>query len=877
MRISFTAFRLVALFTITMAARPGQAQTGGQPVTGSVIDPTGAVLLAAQIELKTVTGTLVNSTTADNAGAFRFDRVAPGQYDVVVTFEGFQPTTVRVNVTNRAPSPVRVTLPLAGISQEVTVANAPAEVKTDAASNLDASSVDASAIEKLPVFDQDVLATMTRFLDAAAIGTNGATLIVNGVEVNNLMVSASAIQQIKINQDPYSAEYPRPGRGRIEVVLKPGSQDYHGTFNGIVRDSVFDARNAFAAVKAPEQRRIFEGFLSGPVRHSEKTSFTLSLKDTADDAQAIVFAQGLSGAVHENVAAPYRNVLAAGTLNHQRGDNTTMSLTLSYQDQTRHNQDVGASVGGSQGGVAFPSAGTSQGGVTLPSAGTNWNFLEQSATYTQQTILTSRLLNQFRLFVGQEFEPTTSVNPAPKLVVLDAFTGGGAQGDQLRTEHHFTLTEMLTWSSGRHTIKGGMNIPDWSRRRFDDNTNVGGTFYFSSLADYAAGRPYAFIEQIGNGHVAFLEKVIGFFVQDEVRVSPRLSASLGLRYDWQNYFHDDNNVGPRGSIAFAPGADGKTVIRGGAGVFYDRSGPRPIQDLLRYNGIRQLRYVITNPGYPDPFAPGQSLATEPPSVVQLAPGIELPTTVQYSVSLERQLAKSTSASVTYTGTRGFHQFLSRDVNAPPPPLYAARPDPTRGVVREIESTGKLLGNSVQFTLRGQVTRLFNVSAQYTLSETKNDTAGITWMPPNSYNLSLEYARADFDQRHRFDLLATINPGSWFNVGVALAAYSGRPYSLTTGLDDFNTGLANARPQGVSRNSLEGPGYADLDLRWSRDLFLNPAKNASGPVLTLGVDAFNVLNRVNESGYIGTFTSPFFGRAVAAQPPRRLQFSARVKF
>jgi len=160
--------------------------------------------------------------------------------------------------------------------------------------------------------------------------------------------------------------------------------------------------------------------------------------------------------------------------------------------------------------------------------------------------------------------------------------------------------------------------------------------------------------------------VIGFFVQDEIRVSPRLSASLGLRYDWQNYFHDDNNIGPRGSFAFAPNADGRTVIRGGAGVFYDRTGPRPIQDLMRYNGIRQLRYVITNPGYPDPFAPGQSLATEPPSVVQLAPGIELPTTLQYSVSLERQLAKSTSASVTYVGNRGFHQFLSRDVNAPPP-------------------------------------------------------------------------------------------------------------------------------------------------------------------------------------------------------------------
>jgi outer membrane receptor protein involved in Fe transport len=116
-------------------------------------------------------------------------------------------------------------------------------------------------------------------------------------------------------------------------------------------------------------------------------------------------------------------------------------------------------------------------------------------------------------------------------------------------------------------VKAGINIPDWSRRRFDDNTNSGGTFYFSSLGDYTAARPYAFIQQAGNGHVAFLEKVVGLFVQDEIRITPRLSATLGLRYDWQNYFHDNNNFGPRGSIAFAPPADGRTVIRAGAGVF----------------------------------------------------------------------------------------------------------------------------------------------------------------------------------------------------------------------------------------------------------------------------------------------------------------------
>jgi hypothetical protein len=169
--------------------------------------------------------------------------------------------------------------------------------------------------------------------------------------------------------------------------------------------------------------------------------------------------------------------------------------------------------------------------------------------------------------------------------------------------------------------------------------------------------------------------------------------------------------------------------------------------------------------------------------------------------------------------------------------------------------------------------------QYTLSKATNDTSGVNWMPPNSYDLSLEYARADFDQRHRVDFIGTFNSGSWANLGVALALYSGRPYSITTGRDDFNTGTANARPAGVARNSLEGPGYADLDVRWSRELPLHLTGRTpkSGPSATVGIDAFNVLNRVNYSRYIGTRTSPFFGRAISAQSARQLQLSLRLSF
>src|SRR5262249_7484756 len=160
-------------------------------------------------------------------------------------------------------------------------------------------------LENLPVFDQDVLATMSRFLDLSSVGSTGATLVVNGMEVNSLNVSASAIQQIKINNDPYAAEYVRPGRGRIEVITKPGSQHYQGTANVLFRDSAVDARTAFASTLPTEQRRIFEGFLSGPLGRSESTMFTLSVKHDAEDTQGIVVAQVPAGPVRENIPTPY--------------------------------------------------------------------------------------------------------------------------------------------------------------------------------------------------------------------------------------------------------------------------------------------------------------------------------------------------------------------------------------------------------------------------------------------------------------------------------------------------------------------------------------------------------------------------------------------
>jgi hypothetical protein len=168
-------------------------------------------------------------------------------------------------------------------------------------------------------------------------------------------------------------------------------------------------------------------------------------------------------------------------------------------------------------------------------------------------------------------------------------------------------------------------------------------------------------------------------------------------------------------------------------------------------------------------------------------------------------------------------------------------------------------------------------AQYTFSHTNNNTGGILWFPANQYSLQGEYGRADFDQRHRLNLLATFNEDHWLNLGMALKLYSGMPYTETAGIDVFNTGLLNARPAGVSRNTLQTAGTAQLDIRWSKDAALSYKRGDIRTALSFAVDAFDLTNTANFTSYVGNVRSSFFEQPTTALPGRRIQISGRFKF
>src|ERR1700693_1167614 len=283
---------------VTDGAASADDRAAAHSMSGVLLDPSGAAIPNAQVTLLGNKGEILFKAAADDVGAFHFDNVAPGKYMMECSAEGFRDTRTAVTVTGKRITPIRIVMPISAETQTVTVAtgvNIPM-VSTETSENQNASSIDRNALDRVPVFDQDYITTMSRFLDDNATGTNGVTLVVNGIEANGPGVTPSAVQEVRINQNPYSARFARPGRARLEIVTKSGTPAYHGSLNFMFRDSVFDASNAFAVVKAPESREYYEGSVTGPIGHSKRTSFLLSLDEDLLNQQAVIDPEAVAAA-----------------------------------------------------------------------------------------------------------------------------------------------------------------------------------------------------------------------------------------------------------------------------------------------------------------------------------------------------------------------------------------------------------------------------------------------------------------------------------------------------------------------------------------------------------------------------------------------------
>ncbi|MCS7314969.1 MAG: carboxypeptidase regulatory-like domain-containing protein [Bryobacterales bacterium] len=817
-------------------------------LSGLVLDPSGAPVPGAKVTLEPGS----RHTVTDLGGGFRFQALPAGSYQLEIHHQHFRPERLRLQLRQGDSRSLRIRLRLGELRQQLQVQAQADPVSTAPAENPDAERIGVRLLRSLPVLDLDVLGAASPLLDPAQAGSGGYRLVVDGMETDRLGVTASAIREVRVNQNPYSAEFSAPGRGRLEVTTARPESRYRGELNLLARDHRLDARNAFAAERPRQQRRTLEGHLTGPVGRSRRWSFLASGSREADDQESVVYALLPSGLLRQQVPRPERDTEFDFRLAFQPDARRWYSLRYEFENDHVRGDDVG--------------------GFDLPEVGTESRDREHALHLSLQQTHGPRWLHQWQGRLRRELEQLRSLKPgAVRIVVEDAFTGGGAQREQRLARWRGELLDLWSRASRQHWLKLGYSLAEADRVHFSEAGNREGTYRFSSLEEYLAGRPYAFSRQVGEGKVRFGSYRMAAFLQDDVRLRPNLSAGFGLRYELLRWPRDRNNLAPRLSFAWAPGRRPKTVLRAGAGIFFDRLEGGVVRDALLFDGVRLRNLLLLDPGFPDPWAGGARPVGETPSVVRLADGLRAPYLIHASAGWSRQIRAGTSLSLVFTALRGVKQFRALDGNAPLPPDFR-RPDPALATVRVIESAGRMSGRSLEAGLRGPIARFFEGAVSYAWSRTWNDSSGAGVLPANSLDLAGEWARADFDRRHRFSATGRIPVCPWFELGLILRLESGAPYSVSTGRDDNRDGLARDRPPGVPRNSMQGPGLAVLDLRWRREFKLR-----EDVAMALTVDAFNALNRVNFNQPVGNLSSPFFGQPVGARPARRMQLGLQLEF
>jgi hypothetical protein len=851
---------------------------------GQVQDSSGAILRGAQVELRRPDGTIVASTLTDAAGQFRVAQPAAGEYRLSVALPGFEPLTRTLRIGRTPLAPLTLTLNLASVSTNVVVNAAEAVDVAAPDQNQDAPTLSSNDMKTLPILDGDVVATLSAFLDTGAAGEGGATLIVDGVESKTVGVAPSAIERISINQDPYSAQYRQPGRGQVEIVTKNTADRFHGSASFTFRDSALGATNYFATTKAPEQRRIYEGYLTGPIKPLRDTTFLFSTNRQEEDASTTVNANledpanptsGSGIPFVQNVAAPTRSTWITMKVAHQINDHHSAYLLYRFFDASQSNQNVG--------------------GQTLATAGyVAYNF-DMNLAFHDDLALAPNKLNQFSILFERNIDRNVSALDAPSIVVQGAFTGGGAQNDSLQTENNPNLSDVVSWTTHAiHQLKFGVQLPNLGRRILEDLTNRQGTYTFASLAACEQGAPNTITSlnpcaqgstpisyTLQQGQTRFLTHFDqpGAFIQDQIQATPRLTVTPGVRYDFQNALPGTMDaVQPRLSLAYLLDKKHALVVRTGGGVYMRRVGVNVGQQLARYQYAAERSLLLTtNLCYPD-ITVCNTLAAQPPSLYNFGPNLKAPMQGYFGLGVERQLTRQATITLTYNGYRGWHALRSIDINAPLPPfLSPARPDPDYAQVLQLQSGGTQKSDGLTLNYRGRIGNAFSGFLQYGYQHADANTEWSTFIPEDQYNPNAEWGRSSWNQRQRLALFGTFYPDKPLNLGIGFYNDTPMPYSIVTGADNYLDGLTNARPPGIPRDSLNGGNYQDVQLRLGYTFKVRPRLKDQSPTLAFSLSSFNTLNRVNYGGYIGVVTSPEFMKPTTASNPRRLQLGTSYNF
>jgi hypothetical protein len=802
---------LLALVFVTRL--PAQTATG--TLRGTLLDPSGGAVPNATVQATSATGQMAMAKT-NSTGAYELSNLPAGPYTIDITVSGFTPYKKEgVAVVAGRTEQADFTLEIQAQQQQVTVADQALAVDTSSSTNASSVVLSDKELDALPD-DPDELQSDLEALAGPSAGPNGGQMYIDGFTAGQLPPKSS-IREIRINQNPFSAEYDKVGYGRIEIFTKPGTNAWHGQSSINSTASVFNARNPFITTSVPPYYSLQANEnVGGPLGKNGSLFFNADYRNIDD--QSVINAELPSGLFGATVANPRKRLNIGPRVDYQLTKNNTLSVRYQYFWDQETNDGVG-----SAGGSSY-----------LASQGYNTRNTEQTLQIADTQLFGAKIVNEARFQYLGDGNSQTPQSLLPQVGVLGDFVeGGNTDGSNIDHTAHFELQNYTSVALSKHFLKFGFRLRDSN----DNNSSTGGfngAYSFACLTGCtnALSQPTPLPSQftLTTGSPAASVNLFdgSLYIEDDWRVRPNITLSGGLRFETQNHIHDTTDFAPRLGVAWGLGGS-KTVpavvLRAGWGIFYDRFSAASVLTAERQNGFTQQSYTIDNPSFycPNATAPltaancaGFSLSnsTAVPIVYQISPNLYAPLLMQSALSVERQMNKSVKVSLSYLNSRGYHQLLTDNVNSPVLPgtitptspanggVYPNSGDcpassPTKCAIYQFESKGIFNQSQmvVNVTVRASSRLLLN--GYYTLNYANSDTGGVGSMPSNPYNLMQDYGRATFDVRDRVFFGGTVSLPKGFSLSPFMIISSGRPYNITIGQDLIGSTSLNQRPGLVS--------------------------------------------------------------------------------
>jgi len=797
---------------------------------------------------------------------FDFFRLQKGKYILEVEAEGFESVSQEFRL-KRGRNEIIVKLEIAKIKENVEVEIDSREKSLDSQNGAFTSVLTPQQIKDLPD-DPDELKKQLESLAGP-----GAIIRVDGFE-DGKVPNKAQIASIKIIRSSFDAEFHTVGRTYIDIVTKAGGSKWSGSIGGNFNDESMNARSADAPIRAPSQRKSYNYSLSGPI---VKKKASLS-----------IFGFGSDNSNTSNIVA----ALPDRRINETVGRTSQFTYNegkLSYNLTKRQPLNVGYHHS------SFNTKNSGVGGINLQERASDTKRRTDRIRVTTSGLVGKKYLHEFRFQYIDENNKTTPRNFDRAVIVSGAFARGGAGSNNRSGRRHFTLSENIVFGVEKHTLKFG-TLVEFTKQRLTSADNQNGTYIFSSLDNFRLGIPSRFSQRLEERKINLSQLQFGTFLQDDVRLHKSFMLSMGLRYEFQNNLSDKNNFSPRIGFSWSPQKKGKTVIRGGAGLYYNWLTAQNLSTILSRDRDQPQETIILNPGFPNPFSGGINQQTIN-SFWQKSPNLKNPYVLSASIGVSHRIGKRSSIRATYKYEKGVHQFRSRDINAPD--ANGIRPDLNFGRTVQIESSAFYVRNSLRIGWSSSLFKKVRIFGGYTLAKRISDADGIFSLPSDNFNLRLDRGASSNDQRHRMYTYVSWRIKKSLSFSTNFNIDSSRPYSITTGFDDNNDTVFNDRPPGVKRNSERGVWAKYVGANLSYTYFFGNVKKKGGSgnrriIITSGgampsfnkkkrfslqfyTSGQNLLNQANRRNFIGVQTSPFFGKAVSAGSPRRLNVGMRFGF